>query len=175
MNWRITLSVFVVAATLLSGCNKAKELLDVKFNTEFSVDLPVNVSGGRSIDGSFFVEETIDPLADEEVEKYIDNIKSFEITEIKGIFHQVDPDFDLSGGLVKVSSDSKEASWSLPVQEITNGSVVTLDDQNGQWQTTNDILGEKQPFTVHFSGTTSGEEDFVLQVIIKTKITANPL
>lgn len=175
MNWKIILSVLLITGVAWSGCNKAKELLDVEFETNFKVNLPVSLTGSRSLDGVFLVEKTVDPLSDEEVEKYIDNIKAWNVTEFTGIFLHVNPDFVLTNGLVKMSSVDKEVIWNLEDQTITEGSVINLGNENGQWQTVNDILGQKKEFTVHFSGNNSLEEDFTLQLIIKTRVTANPL
>lgn len=173
MNWRIILSLLVITATVWSGCNKAKELLDVEFDADFTVDLPVTTT--RSVEGSFNVEETVDPLSDDDVAKYIDNIKSWNITNLSGLFLQVNPDFDLSNAQVMVSSGDKEAIWNLADQNITEGTSITLSNENGQWETVNEILGMKQEFTVSFSGDSSLDDDFVLQLTIFTRVTANPL
>lgn len=174
MNWRIILSVLVITATVWSGCNKAKELLDVEFDADFTVDLPVSHST-RSAEASFLVEETVDPLADENVEKYIDNIKSWNITDLTGVFLQVNPDFDLTNGQVSVTSDDKSAVWNLANQTITEGSQISLGNEDGQWATVNEILGQKQVLTVRFSGDSSLDEDFTLRLTMYTQVTANPL
>ena len=175
MNWKIILSVLLITGLAWSGCNKAKELLDVEFDADFKVNLPVYLTGARALDGAFLVEKTVDPLADEEVEKYIDNIKGWNVTEFSGVFLHVNPDFELTNGLVKISSASKQASWNLDDQTITEGTEISLGNENGQWQTINEIFGQKEEFTAHFSGNNSLEEDFTLQLIIKTRVTANPL
>lgn len=175
MNLRIILTVLLFTGFIWSGCDKAKELLDVEFDADFKVNLPVKLNGTRSLDGAFIVEETVNPLADEEIEKYIDNIKSWNVTELSGTFLQVDPDFELTNGLVKISSSSKEAIWNLDDQLITEGSEIILGNENGQWNTVNQILNDKQEFTILFSGNNSQEEDFVLQLLIETRVTANPL
>lgn len=174
MNWRIILSALVISATVWSGCNKAKELLDVEFDADFTVDLPVTQSS-RSAEATFLVEETVDPLANETVEQYIDNIKSWNITDLTGIFLQVNPDFDLTNGMVSVSSGDKSAVWNLATQTITEGSQITLGNDDGQWDTVNEILGQKQVFNVRFSGDSSLDDDFTLRLTIFTRVTANPL
>jgi len=175
MNLRTVLISLLLTGLVWSGCNKAKELFDVEFDADFKVNLPVNLIGTRSIDGAFMVEETVNPLADEEIEKYIDNIKAWNVTQLSGSFLQVNPDFELTNGLVKISSPGQEAIWNLDNQIITEGTEIILGNENGQWNTVNQILNEKQEFTVLFSGNNSLEEDFVLQLFIETRVTANPL
>lgn len=175
MNLKVILSILLFTGFVWSGCNKAKELFDVEFDADFKVNLPVKIDGTRSLDGEFLVEETVDPLADEEIEKYIDNIKSWNVTQLSGTFLQVNPDFELTNGLVKISSSSEEAIWNLNDQMISEGTEIVLGNEDGQWNTVNQILDEKQEFTILFSGNNSMEEDFVLQLVIETRVTANPL
>lgn len=175
INLKILLSVIVVLALSIAGCNKVKELLDIKFDVDFKVDMSVEAGDSGCEGGAFSVEKTIDPLADDDVKKYIDNIKGWEVTQLSLLFKQVSPDFYLSEGLVKLSHQETEVIWNLDDQQIKENTEIFLANDNGQWQKVNEIMNKKEAFKVFFSGKADPGSDFVLQLVINSKITANPL
>lgn len=174
-NIKIFLSIFVAVTILIAGCNKVKQLLDVKFDANFIVNLAVEAED-YGLDGGFFsIEKVVDPLADEEVKKYIDNIKGLEVTGLSMIFKQVNPGFNLSEGIAKMSLDNWEVTWNLKDQLVTDGTEVALGNENGQWNMVNDIMNQKKEFLIIVSGKSEPASSFVIQIDIKTKITANAL
>ena len=175
MNLKILVSVIAIVALSIASCNKVKALLDIKFDVDVKVDMTVKADESGLEGGAFVVDKTIDPLADEEVKKYIDNIKGWEVLQLSILFKQVNPDFYLSEGLVKLSSAQKEVEWNLKDQQIKKDTKIDLSNDSGQWFIVNEIMNEKKPFNVHFSGIADPGSNFVLELIIKTKITANPL
>jgi len=172
---KISLATIFTASLVLVGCNKVKSLLDISFDADFNVDMSVDAVDSGLGYGWFEMEETVDPLADEEVRKYIDNIKDWAITDLKIKFNQVDPDFDLSESMIKMYNNEKVVSWDLPDQKIMEGSEILLDNENNQWSLLNEIIKQKEPFKVYLTGKTVPASHFNLQLVFKSKITANPL
>lgn len=172
---RTTYVLLLLIAITIAGCNKVKEILDIKFDADFTVDLSVESSNTGLDKSTFNVEKTVDPLEDETVQQYIDNIKGWEVLQLDIKFNQVYPDFYLSDGIVKIAGNGREVSWNLNDQDIIDGKVIALGNENGEWNMLNEIMNQKEPFIVYFSGNAEPASSFVLQFIIKTKITANPL
>jgi len=171
----------LLAVSLIVGaCNKVKDLADVTFDAEFKVDLNCEVPPGSlksGIDGAFAASMTIDPLSDPTVEKYIDKIKNWEVTGLTGEILSVSKEgVNLLGADLEVFSANHSTVWHIPATALVVGQKITLDNGNGQWDTIDTILGENKVFTVSVNGTTDQDDvTFVIRVIIKTRVTANPL
>ena len=66
-----------------------------------------------------------------------------------------------------------QAQWDFENELLTTGKIITLGNENGQWDTVSDILKDGQEFTIlitgeaDFSGVT-----FTIKVDIETKVTA---
>jgi len=168
-------SLIFAFALITVGCNKVKDLLDIKFDADFKIDMSVNTDDSGLGFGYFNVEETVDPLSDEEVQKYIDNIKNWEIIDLKIKFNQVNPDFYMTEGIVKIYLDEKEVSWLLEDQQITPGSEFALGNEENQWNMVNEIINQKKPFKIKLTGKATPASNFNLQLMVNSKITANPL
>ena len=75
-----------------------------------------------------------------------------------------------------IFTDNNSASWTLSNLPLTQGGKLELGNENGQWETVTKIFEEQSSFVVKLEGET--DEDgliFTIQLIIETKITANPL
>lgn len=169
------LSVIFTVSIVFTGCNKVKGLLDINFDANFSVDMSVDALDSGTGFGVFDVEETLDPLADEEVQKYIDNIKDWAVTDLKIKFSQVNPEFDLSECIASMFLDEKTVTWYIADQHVINGDEVNLGNEENQWSMVNEIIKQKKPFTITLSGKTTPASQFKVQLIFNSKITANPL
>ena len=168
------LIAFVITLLVFAGCEKAKEALDVTFDATFHADLNVEVPVADR--GSFYASETIDPLADPNIEKYLDKIKSWEIQEVTGEIIEISKNITLVTADLIVYSASKSATWHFENEALFLGKTLTLDNANGQWDTIALILDEKTVFTIDISGSTDQDNvTFTIRVTIKTKVTANPL
>ncbi len=166
------------AAIIVSSCKTVNDALDVTFDTSFKSDLNIDVPAGTKADinGSFSESATIDPMGDPNVAKYADNIKSFEVTAITGKIVAINKDVNISNFNIAVASATMNASWNFPSVAVTQGTELTLSNDDGQWDTINSILGDKDVFTVSASGETDQDDvQFSLQITISTRVTANPL
>ena len=180
MKTKKLLFALLAVALMIGACNTVTDLADVTFDAELKADLNCEVPPGSfksGINGAFSVSETIDPLSDPEVEKYVDNIKSWEVTSVTGEILSVSKEgVNLLSANVEVFSNNHNASWQISNTPLVVGETITLDNGNGQWNTIDNILGDKDVFTISASGETDQDDvTFVIQVIVQTKITANPL
>lgn len=168
------LALMLLTGLVFTSCNKVKDLADVTFNASYDADLNVAIPAARN--ASFETEVTIDPAADEEVQTYLDNIKSFEVQSMTATITSISKDVTLVTADLTVFNSSKTATWHMENLPLTVGASIPLDNDNGQWDTVNQIFADKTAFTVKLVGETDeGDVTFTLQVSITTKITANPL
>ncbi len=176
MKIKLTILALLVIAFGFTGCEKLKDAADVTFDANYTTDLNINVAPGRDINGTFSESATIDPTVNSDVQTYLNLIKSWEITGLTGEAMNVNNDFNLVTATFSVASADKSASWSFENLPVTEGTTLTLDNNDGQWDTINQILAEKQSFTVTFSGQTDTDDiSFTLRVTIQSQVTANPL
>ncbi|MBN2638348.1 MAG: hypothetical protein JXR65_04605 [Bacteroidales bacterium] len=179
----LLVSLLVVTGMAFSGCDKIKSLADVKFNADIPANFDVNlnpiggIESGKSASISFDQSLTVDPTSNADIEKYLNNIKDWQINEITGTYSNVDAPITLDTLKLQVYSDTKNATWLFTNVTIDNAGSLTLNNTNGQWATVNSILDDKTSFTARISGSTTsttGGTQFSLDVVIKTTITANP-
>ncbi len=173
------------AAVLLSGlmfttgCSKIKSLLDVKFDANYTVDLNVKIPAPgslKTVQSSFEGSATIDPTSNSDVSKYLNLIKSWNVTGLTGTFKNVTKEAVLQTGILKISSDAGTSKWTFTNVQIKNDGTFTLDNTNGQWDELDRILSAKKPFTVDVSGTTDKDDfSFTMSIKIQSTVTANPL
>ena len=168
------------AGIIFTGCKEAEELLYVNFNadyeTEFDVTVPPTSGGKIGTDGTFSLTETIEPTKNEDYKLYIDNIKEVDIQEVSGTFIELSEDISLKTGIISVTNQDYTATWEFGAQQIQVGTVLVLDNDQGQWDAMTDIMLGKKPFTVSIVGEIE-EEDVTFTVLFKMKsvVTASPL
>lgn len=166
---------------ILPSCKKIKEQIDdattVKINTNYVVDLPVVIAADlKSTNAEFNVVKTFDPLSSEDLADYQDKIKGFEVTGLTGTVSDLSTPVTLTGTKLKVSTASNSTEWNFPSLSIVNGSVITLDNLNGQWAKINSMLGEKKETTVILTGFSDQTNvAFNVQVKFSVVVTAKAL
>jgi hypothetical protein len=159
-------------ALILSSCDKIKDLLSVKVNANFTVDLPVTIQEPllKSTTATFLTTETFDPLSNEDLALYQDKIKGFEVTGIKGTISSISADVTLTNCKLLVTTATNSTEWNFTNLPLTNGTVITFDNTGSQWDKINEILGEQTEVTVTLSGDTSQTPvTFTLTVEFSTK------
>lgn len=180
MKMKMLFATFLISGLMFStGCDKAKSLLDVNFDANYTVDMNMTVPASTSIkavQSSFEGSATIDPTSNADVSKYLKLIKSWKVNELTGTFKNVTKEAVLQNGTLTISSDAGTATWTDENVQIKDGGKFTLDNSNGQWDELDKILSAKKIFNVHFAGTTDVDDfSFTLAVKIGSTITANPL
>ena len=175
MKLKLILASVMLIGLTFSGCEKIKSLLDVHFNTHFSVDKNVVVPDVNS-NITFDATTTINPKDDADVAKYGNLIKSFDITKAMCSFTNVSESFTLVSFDVIITSGSESTTWHFSNLSIINGTEISLPNTNGQWDTANLILGSLNPFTVRVTGESDkGNISFNFKTELDATVTANPL
>jgi len=164
---------FVAIIVIMAACGK--DALDVTFNANYKVDLPVAVTGAKA-EYDFAVSDTIDPMMDEEVTKYMGKIKEWKLEGLEGEYKDLSEEFKLISGTLSVKSEGFLASWVLANIDIKEAYNMILTNSNGQFDEVNKILASKKPFIISFVGKTDKKDiTYKVGMTVKTKVTANPL
>jgi len=171
--------LIAIASIVTIGCEKVKDLNTVSFEPTFSTDLECNVpaSGKAPLLKTFTSSGTIDPQDDEDVKKYLNKIRTFEVTSLTGTITSISPNnATLIAGSIVVSTSTSSTQWSVENVPLTVGQKITLGNKAGEWDKVNQILKDGQKFTV----TASGETDkagilFTIKIEIKSKAEAKAI
>ncbi len=173
----IALSMFSLLV-ILSSCQKIKDVLTVKVDADFSVNLPVTIPEPllKSTASQFLSTSTLDPLSDEDLADYKEKIKSFDLTGMTGTVSELSVPVTLTDAKLLVNTDANSTEWNFTNLPLTNGTVVTFDNVGGQWTKINDILNEQKEITITFSGNSSQTNvTFNLRIDLETKVSAKIL
>lgn len=166
---------FLFVSLIYAGCSKIENAADVEFDADYNTNLFADVpaSGQKA---AFVAESKIDPLENDDVSKYINQIKNIEIQKITAEVVEINKEATLVSGNLDIYTSSNKASWNLDNLPLTKGAVLELNNTEGQWNTVKQIFAEKTSFDVKLTGNTNqGDLMFTLKVSIETKVTANPL
>jgi len=172
-------SALLLTSFILISCNKVKSLADVTFDTTFTADLDCIVTpvSAREINGTFSSSAVINPASDPAVIEYLDNIIGYEILSMTGTITSVSAEnVTLLNSTASVYNSSNNANWQFTDVPLTVGATLIFGNENGQWNTVDQILMTGQEFTVSLEGETNEDDvSFTVQLAIETQITANPL
>ncbi len=171
---------FLFASVILTGCKEAEEILYVNFKADYDTSIDVNIpptTGGKiGTDGTFSVNETIDPTTNLDYSKYINNIKEVDIKEVKAEVISITKNIVLQSVNLSVTNTDNAANWSFANEPIEVGTILTLGNEQGQWTSMTNIMLGKSPFTVKIDGATDEDDvDFVVKFSLKSEVTASPL
>lgn len=176
---KTAVSLVIVIILISSGCNKLENLLDVTFNAEYAVDLEAVIPPSLNLkqaSGTFSASATIDPASNADFSRYADKIKEIEITSISAEVLNISKPLTLKMASIAVFSDTRSTSWNFTEEIITVGKILTLGNESNQWIIVQNILEDKNIFTVFIDGETDVDDVmFTLEITIKTIVTANPL
>lgn len=178
MTNKLFLLIALVSMSLVS-CNKIKEALVVEFDAVFKTDLNALVGPGtlKATDGTFNVSSTIDPLSNPDMATYSELIQEINITEITGEITSITQPTTLETATFTMSSAGySDASWSFSDVALNQGTTLTLDNANGQFDNMQTILESGNEFTVELNGTTTDDDlEFTMEITITTTVKASPL
>lgn len=177
------ISLLVATGLIFTGCNKIKSVADIPINVTFPATIGVSLNPTGSVVGQktastqFSESVTLDPTTNADVEKYANKIKEWQVKQVTGKFSNVTTPIVLDSMKLEVTSGNLTASWSFKNVTVDNGSTLTLDNADGQWDTINSILSTVNPFTITVTGATSSTVscDFDVEVTVNTTIIVNPL
>jgi len=175
---KIFLLLAFIAVTS-TGCDKAKDLLDVKFDADFKTNLDIDnqAETSRNANGAFYAEATIDPKSNSDFAEYGSKIKDIEIKEVNATVTAINTETILETAVITVASGGMtNAIWNFTNETLTVGKKLTLDNANGQWDNVRAMLNAQNAFTVSMAGTADQDNvKYTLLIEIKTRVTANPL
>jgi hypothetical protein len=178
----LKLTTIIMLAAGLSSCEKIKSLFDVEFESELSGNLLVNVAElqKKSTDAySFSASATIDPLSDEDIEEYVDNIKEIDVDGIIAEVTSVNKDNVVfkAGTFFTIKDDMNVVTWTLSSDwPIVVGTTLALEDLGGVYDAVSEILDRKEVFEIGVEGECSETGvSIVISLGINSTITATPL
>ncbi len=173
------LALVAIIVLTSSCCNKLEDLLDVTFNVEYSVDLDAIVpplANLKTTNGNFSASASIDPNTNEKFAEYADKIKGVEITSISAKVLEISKQVTIEHASIAVFSGTKNTSWAFSNEILTVGKILTMGNESGQWTIVQDILEDKNIFTVDVVGETDVDDvEFTIEITIRSKVIANPL
>ena len=180
------LLIVVMLAVLTAGltsCEKIKDIFEVEVETTLSGTLDIDVQEPvvKSTESFSFEEETIiDPLSNEDVDKYSDKIEQVRadgiIVTVESV-NKTDVVF-LKGTRFFLYNSSASVSWTLENEWAVEADVELLlsDGSALDLDAVTDILSTVEEFTVGCAGECNQTGVFVTLIIdIETTVIANPL
>jgi len=171
--------LIIIIVMSSSSCKKLADLMDVSFNTAYSVQLAAVVPPDhvlKQTEGIFSASATIDPNSNAEFLKYAHKIKDIEITSISAKILSISKPVTIETASISIFSDTKNTSWNFTNELINAGKILTLGNDSNQWIIVQNILNDKNIFTVIVNGKTDVDDvEFTIEVTINATITANPL
>lgn len=179
----VKLILLVMLTAGLSSCQKIKSLFDVEFDTTLTgglnIDIPESVKKSTNF-VDFNASALMNPLSDDDIDKYSENITDFDVKKVLGEVTFVSDDDIVfkSGTSFYVTDNSSTITWTIDSDwPIAVGTKMTLGDLgNNIYVEVGNILSKLEPFTVGITGECSkdgisADVDFIIEVTV----VANPL
>jgi len=174
--------MLVALTTFFTSCESIKSVFDVEVETTLSGDLDIDVEepAVKSAGDTYFEANTvIDPMTDEQVEKYADNIKQIRADNIAAtvIDSNLDGVIFREGMTITMGNGDKSVTWRTGNEyAIVPGLEFILPDTGGLYNAVSDILTAKEMITVSCTGYCNKTGVKVkLRTFIETTVIANPL
>jgi len=167
----------------VSSCEKIKGLFDVDFDTTLSGELDIEIpeSGLKSAEFYEFTSvATIEPLDDEDIAEYYDNIEEINVNAILATVVGVNKNDVVFKKDTYFQILDKADTATFTVQEdwpIMQGTSLTLGELGSDnYKTVELILNKKKQFQIKAKGecTQKGVE-ITIDLGIRTTVIANPL
>jgi hypothetical protein len=179
----VKLFLLVMLTAGISSCQKIKSLFDVEFDTTLSGDLNIDIpeSSKKAADFSKFEASALmNPLTDEDIDEYSENIEEFDVTKVLGEVTYVNKENIVfkSGTSFYIKDNTSTVTWILDNDwSIVVGTQLTLGDLGNEiYKEVGEILGKLDNFTVGIDGECSESGVSVdVEFIIEVTVVANPL
>jgi len=181
MNSVLKSSLSLLLILMLFNCDNVENLADIDFPVTLVKTLPVVAPTTNEMTMVVTLEATTDP----EIQKYVANIKSYEITEllfrIENYFATTEDEIYFTGSIGFSKTSDNQATSSCPVSNIpithwagtADFPISTCDDILNEISM---LFTDENAVKIYMIGTfTKAPVSFDLQVTVKAKITANPL
>ncbi|MBT3244425.1 MAG: hypothetical protein HN352_14845 [Bacteroidetes bacterium] len=156
------------------GCTDLGSLFSVKVETDFKIDVPVDVSAPLMKTGPFAFDATkvYDPLSNADLEEYKDQIGDIDLSAITGTIKDLSESTVLTETNLKVSGNGSEVSWDFDNVTLSNGTELSLPDEGTKYTTLSSILKSLEEVTVELSGNSSvNNVTYTLELKLSTTLT----
>jgi len=178
----IQIGLLLALVASFSSCEKIKGIFDVEFDTTLSGDLDIDIQEPalKSAESySFQAQDTIDPMDDEDIAEYIDNIREMNVDDVVATVLKVDKEDVVfkSGTSFTISDNQDIVTWTLAGDwPIMKGTELTLQDLGDTYKAVAEILNRKSPFIIGTQGTCNQTNvNILIKLGIVTEVVANPL
>ncbi len=187
MKKAIHIALLVMFAGTITSCEKIKSWFDVEGESTLSTNLYIDVTDPvmkSTASIPFNNQALIDPLSDDDIAEYEENIKKIEATNIVATVTSVSgkaegTDVIFYKGTYFAVEGSQEAKWTLDEDwVVTKDDIITLKDDIGavNYNKITEMLTNLEAVWVIADGTCNQSGVSVtLKVGIDIKYTANPL
>ncbi len=171
--------VFGAIAVTFTACDKATSLADVTFDATLSTTMDAaSASETRAADFAFSGSSVIDPTSDDNIKKYWDNIKNWNIQKITLKVQTINPDANLTEGHLTVKDNDTQAvlyTADANALALTAGTTI-LEVTDGDWANIVSALNAQHSLLVAVDGAVDQPDVAItFGVVIDLKVTANPL
>ncbi|GAE16435.1 hypothetical protein IX307_002817 [Bacteroides pyogenes] len=170
------LLLFSLLATLAvcSGCDKVKDLANVKFQSEAQIDIPVRLNNDTSGDEQITVSLESNPKIKEYID-YLENITVKSVIVSLPDYKGSDATYDL---ILKIDGSTicKEDNVNLPEMK-RQGTTITVAEQAVLKRIEKNLLNNKKINVYGAAESKVGAvtANFTVRCVIKMELTANPL
>lgn len=175
----LSLIAFGALLVTFASCDKVKSVADVTFDASLNSNIDATSSSETRAAGfTFSGSSVIDPTSDDNINKYWDNIKNWDIQKITLKVNSIEQDANLTDGHLSVKDNSSQDviySADVPNLPLTAGTTI-LEITDGDWANIVSALSAQHSLLVAVDGTIDQPNDAItFEVIIDLKVTANPL
>lgn len=175
----LSIAVFGILLLTFSSCDKVNNLADVTFDATLSSDINATSDGvTRDNNYAFNGSVVIDPTSDENINKYWDNLKNWNIQKVTLKIKTISQEAILvEGHLVVKDNNTQDVLFTADASnfELTNGTTI-LEVTSGDWSSVESALLAQHSLFVSIAGALDQPNvDITYEIIIESKITANPL
>ena len=182
MNKLKFLSVIIFGALLvtLSSCDKVNDLADVTFDASLSTDISATSAGETRADTTYAFggSAIIDPTSDENINKYWDNLKSWNIQKVILKVKTISQNATMTEGhLVVKDNNTEDILFTADATDfpLTAGTVI-MEVTSGDWAGTEAALMAQHSLFVSLDGALDQPGvEVTFEFVVDSKITANPL
>jgi hypothetical protein len=144
----------VILLFTLSGCDSINNLFNVEVESDFQVNLTVDVTTPLKTGAFAFDEsETFNPADEPELVDYINTIKEINVHTITAMIGALNrATFTLLNGTLTITDGTETVSYSYSDVTVTDGTELTITDTAGEFAKVSTMLTGLKDVTVRING-----------------------
>ena len=157
--------IILLASVLVTSCDKIEDAKEFEFDATFEGYMDVYVPPEKGA-VPFDAWASVDVTTHQQFMDNLDRIEELNITSLTGTVDTITKDITLNWAILKAYSGDDTAKWEFYSLPITIGTVLTLGNADGQWNTINNIVLSGNGYTVELHGEAS-EGDVYWSLLIE--------